>query len=223
MRFRAARGAGFPRRSRLQRTDRQGTGAACTPPPPSTLHPCPRPLPSPMPTPQHPTPNHPHLTHTSCTSSAHAAQFFAVLQRVAGAKACRRAKRHAVAQLREVAALINSGRWSTFGDVVADLERRDIYTTKPTPQEMTTMYQVGIRREQKKNGFCGPDPAWMAPAFWMTPAFQREAACGLPVAGLRLFAGVDGNYHPRHPALQQHETAQREALGNTGSGSESRV
>ena len=119
--------------------------------------------------------------------------------------------------------MINSGRWSTFGDVVTDLERRDIYTTKPTPQEMCTMNQVGIRREQKKNGFCGPDPAWMAPAFWMTPAFQREAACGLPVAGLRLFAGVDGKYHPRHHGFQQHETAQREALGNTGSGSESRV
>lgn len=121
--------------------------------------------------------------------------------------------------------MINSGRWSTFGDVVTDLERRDIYTTKPTPQEMCTMNQVGIRREQKKNGFCGPDPAWMAPAFWMTPAFQREAACGLPVAGLRLFVGVDGKYHPRHHGFQQHETAQREALGNTGtcSGSESRV
>ena len=90
--------------------------------------------------------------------------------------------------------MINSGRWSTFGDVVTDLEGRDIYTTKPTPQEMCTMNQVSIRREQKKNGFCGPDPAWMAPAFWMTPAFQREAACGLPVAGLRLFAGVDGKY-----------------------------
>ena len=82
------------------------------------------------------------------------------------------------------------------------------------------MNQVGIRREQKKNGFCGPDPAWMAPAFWMTPAFQREAACGLPVAGLRLFAGVDGNYHA---VFQQHETAQHETLGNTGSLYESLV
>ena len=190
--------------------NRRGVHPTPHPPPATRASPSPPLAHAHAPTTQPPTP----------PALPHAAQFFAVLQRVVGAKACRRAKRHAVAQLREVAALINSGRWSTFGDVVADLEGRDISTTRPTPQELLTMTQVRVRMEQKRNGFCGPDPFWMAPAFWMTPAFQREAACGLPVAGLRLFAGVDGNYHA---VFQPHETAQHETLGNTGSVSESLV